>query len=195
VAQLDPEAATAGMFDREPAVVPASRRAPGRDLGEQLEAARARDRDARVGHDRVDGPERIGDGTDPVLDAPDGVAATRKGGERAAARVELGGDPIPHPDPGTDTDFDPYGHIKARYMPQLTRCYKDALRGQPTLHGRIDLQLTIGTDGAVVAARATGMPDLEGCVAKRARAWTFPVSSPKPMRFRIPLVFVPEDLP
>ena len=192
VAPIDPDAAMAGMFDRDPMLGPAARRAPGGDLDKQLEAARARDQAARVGHDRVDGPERIGDGTDPMLDGPDGIAATEKGGEDAGGRVELGDDGFTV-DPGVD--FDPYHHIKARYMPQIMRCYRGELRYQPTLRGRIDLELTIGADGAVVSARATGLDELEECVEQRARAWTFPVKLPKPMRFGLPLLFVPADLP
>jgi hypothetical protein len=192
LAPIDPDAAMAGMFDRDPVLGPAARRAPGGDLERQLDEARARDRAARVGHDRVDGQERIGDGTDPVLDAPADIAETRRGGERAGGRVVIDDEPFTTED---DFGFDPYGHIKTRYMPQLMRCYKDALRGEPSLHGRIDLELTIGTDGAVASARARGMPDLEDCVEKRARAWTFPVALPKPMRFGLPLLFVPEHIP
>jgi hypothetical protein len=191
VAPIDPDAAMAGLFDRDPLLGPASRRAPGGDLGKQLAEERARDRDARVGRDGAD-EERIADGADPVLDAADRVTSTRRGGEQSGGRVELR-PPTSEPDPGVD--FDPYHHIKARYMPQLMRCYRNELRYDRTLRGRIDLELTIGTGGAVGAARARGMDALEGCVEERALGWTFPVTLPKSMTFRLPLIFVPEDIP
>lgn len=63
------------------------------------------------------------------------------------------------------------------YQAQVKGCYDQALKADPSLAGRLELELTIA-GGKVRAARvdgalAKGSPSLASCVTSRASRWTF----------------------
>lgn len=60
----------------------------------------------------------------------------------------------------------------------VTLCYNEALRKDPSLHGRVVLTFTVGTQGRVITARVeqTDVPDpsLLACIVDSTKDWRFP---------------------
>jgi hypothetical protein len=80
-------------------------------------------------------------------------------------------------------------------MPRLRPCYERARATRPTLAGRVEVRFTIGRDGRVTTATATGMPaapEVATCVADALRQTTFPQPEGGSLQFVYPLMFVPE---
>jgi hypothetical protein len=80
-------------------------------------------------------------------------------------------------------------------MPRLRVCYERVRATRPTLAGRIELRFTIGRDGQVTQATASGMPDtpeIASCVADALRQTTFPRPEGDSLQLVYPLMFVPE---
>lgn len=79
-------------------------------------------------------------------------------------------------------------------MPRLRPCYDNARATHPHLAGRVEVRFTIGRDGHVTAASATGLPeapDVATCVATTLRQTTFPQPEGGSLQFIYPLMFQP----
>ncbi|MEI8256426.1 MAG: AgmX/PglI C-terminal domain-containing protein [Deltaproteobacteria bacterium] len=79
-------------------------------------------------------------------------------------------------------------------MPRLRPCYETARATHPQLAGRLDVRFTIGRDGRVTQASASGLPDAPDvavCVAALLRQTTFPIPQGGSLQFIYPLVFQP----
>jgi hypothetical protein len=77
----------------------------------------------------------------------------------------------------------PTGDIKqllADRQPAIRACYEKRLRVNNMLQGNLRLQLRIGNDGKVQAARASGSlrdPEVFNCVQTLSKKWSFPAPS------------------
>jgi hypothetical protein len=166
-----------------------SKRAPGRDLGDQLDDAKARGANARVGKNGVDPDSamRTGDGAAPDVDTG-GVTKQNKKNDNPGTVTFV---PTKRPPPGTD--FDPSSSIRNRFMIGIRRCYERHLLAAPGTAGRVDLDVVVGTRGAVDAAtaRSNNLPDVATCVEDLAARWRFDVVLDEAAEFSIKLVFVP----
>jgi len=64
--------------------------------------------------------------------------------------------------------------IKARYQSRVNACYSRALKTNPALRGKVDLEFTIGAAGNVVKANARGFDSgVDECINREVRTWRF----------------------
>lgn len=88
--------------------------------------------------------------------------------------------PRPGPEPVVqgNLDKDSVQAVIRRHMAQIRYCYQRELMKRPDLGGRIEVQLTIGPDGAVSAARiaesSLGSEAVESCIQRRFERMRFP---------------------
>jgi hypothetical protein len=135
----------------------------------------------------------IGDGHDLRPQGPDDVlAATRpaRGSEDPLGHIDL---PHPAPDPGSDRPAeDVYARIKRSYFGMVQKCYESVLKRDAALRGRVDVALTIGERGQVMAVDADGFDaSLDTCIEAGARRWHFDAREGDPITFEFPFSFSP----
>lgn len=85
--------------------------------------------------------------------------------------------------------------IRSRYLGAIKRCHERALKRDPKIGGRIDLQFTVSISGKVTKSRVKRGFDAEvdSCVLKLSRKWRFAApkdddGNPTSATFVIPLV-------
>lgn len=81
-------------------------------------------------------------------------------------------------------------------LPEVIQCYETQLEKDPTLAGRLEIELEIGSDGAVsrgqLLVNEVGSPLLEVCIVRTLTAWTFPAPpNREPLMLQIPFDFTP----
>jgi hypothetical protein len=127
---------------------------------------------ASVGHGgqlgvgrRVDGPSNIAAG---VIPTEERVITTR---------VTTAGPSIDEPVGPAATEA--IVRVFRNNIGGVRSCYVRALRNNPTLRGRLEIEFSIGTSGRVVGVpRVSGIqnaPELNDCIAARVRGYVFPV--------------------
>jgi TonB family protein len=109
--------------------------------------------------------------------------------------------PEAHPDlPATArpavgrADRDAISRAMAGYSGQVRRCYDRRLKRMPTLRDRIELRITIGTDGTVTNAALRGDghdAEVSDCVLTVARRWTFQAPQGGAVTVSVPFNFAP----
>lgn len=73
--------------------------------------------------------------------------------------------------------------------PGFRFCFEQALKQQPNLAGRVDVNITIEADGTVGQAEAKGLtPEVEQCMVERARKLRFPPGSAA-IKVHFPFIF------
>jgi TonB family protein len=76
--------------------------------------------------------------------------------------------------PSSDAELAVANKIASTYMRSVERCYKSDLKQDPSLEGKVVLQLQLDAAGRVVEAHATGLDDaFDQCVEVTARSWQF----------------------
>lgn len=78
--------------------------------------------------------------------------------------------------------------------PEARRCYDDALRGSPTLSGRVTVRITLSVDGRITHAVASGPRGFRAvghCVVGHLRGLQWPSARGAPVEFEFPLQFTP----
>lgn len=91
-------------------------------------------------------------------------------------------------------DREAISRAMASYGPQVRRCYDRRLKRMPTLRERIELRITIGTDGLVSNAVIRGAghdAEVSDCVLTVARRWTFQAPQGGPVTVSVPFNFAP----
>lgn len=83
------------------------------------------------------------------------------------------------------------------YAPEAQDCYERALKQDPSLAGRVTLNLIIDTDGTVARANAIGesllSEKVNNCLEGLAQEWTFPQPEGGPAEVNKPFTFSPKD--
>jgi len=99
---------------------------------------------------------------------------------------------------------DPEGAIPADELQKIFRrngsaarnCYERQLKTDPSLQGRVVLNLTIGADGSVLRADVQGETlrdeEVNTCIADVVRTWSFPEPEGGAARVRKPFTFKPK---
>jgi len=86
--------------------------------------------------------------------------------------------------------------VFSKHAGEAQKCYERALKMNQSLSGRVVLTLTIGRDGSVAAADARGDTlndnNVNDCLERQARAWTFPEPSGGAAKVRKPFTFSPK---
>ena len=78
--------------------------------------------------------------------------------------------------------------------PEARRCYDDALRGNPSLAGRVTVRFTLSVDGRVTHAVASGPRGFRAvghCVVGHLRELQWPAARVAPVDFEVPFQFTP----
>ena len=99
--------------------------------------------------------------------------------------------------PATGTKEDIIASLQLK-LPEVIQCYEAQLEKDPTLAGRLEIELEIGGDGAVsrgqLLVNEVGSPLLEVCIVRTLTAWTFPAPpNREPLMLQIPFDFTPSQ--
>jgi outer membrane biosynthesis protein TonB len=120
------------------------------------------------------GNSDVATGKEVGVTGPTGPAAT--GGEKVEKEVKVQGRTESFQDieaAGLDPDV-VSKTIKSRYQGRVNACYQRALKTNPTLRGRVDLEFTVGPAGNVVKSNAKGFDGgVDDCINREARTWRF----------------------
>ena len=97
--------------------------------------------------------------------------------------------------PATGTKEDIIASLQLK-LPEVIQCYETQLEKDPTLAGRLEIELEIGGDGVVsrgqLLVNEVGSPLLEVCIVRTLTAWTFPPPpNREPLMLQIPFDFTP----
>ena len=98
------------------------------------------------------------------------------------------------PNVGAGLDKDLVARVVKRNVNQLRYCYERQLQKNPALAGRVVLSFEINAEGAVttsaVQSSTVNDPEVDACVAGRAKTWTFPKPTGQAsVRVVYPMVF------
>jgi hypothetical protein len=90
-----------------------------------------------------------------------------------------------------DADVPDAGAIlKQQLVPRAKRCYELSLEEDPVLEGRLDISLSIRSNGEVATASSLGMGPVGACVAKAALGLKFaPLRGEAPVGIDVPIEF------
>ncbi len=116
----------------------------------------------------------------------------------AAVRAMLadGGAPARVAEVVGEVDAEAVLAVVRRERAEAQRCYEDALRGAPSLRGRVELRFTLSVDGRITYAIASGPRGFRAvghCVLGRLRALAWPAARGAPVDFVVPMTFEPRD--
>jgi hypothetical protein len=149
-------------------------RKPGADLSASLDAARGSRTSVAIG-----GAERrgsgvvVGTGRGPSIAGPaDKIEKPVEQGP--APRITL--DTIRAFDTTTLSSDTVRAKTMSAYTPGLKRCYRNRLRVDPGLRGKVTLAFTVSEAGRAVVTRVKGFdPEIDGCMTALMAGWRFPI--------------------
>lgn len=82
--------------------------------------------------------------------------------------------------------------IKSRYFAGVTQCYKQGLKANPKMGGRIEVNFSVGAAGNVTKVNVSGFDDaVDKCISGMARGWRFDKPEGGSAEFLIPFVLRP----
>lgn len=82
--------------------------------------------------------------------------------------------------------------IKSRYFSGVRQCYERALKGNPTLQGKVVVSISIGPAGNVTKASVSGFDNgVDQCIQQKARGWRFMKPESGSAEFEIPFILRP----
>jgi hypothetical protein len=155
-----------------------SARRPGSDLGAQIAEVREGGSQVAVGGGAgrgTRGDVMIGPGTGrgPRIDGPgDGSGSTAEA-TTPSGRVAFGASSALD-DTSLTTDMILH-KVMSVYMSGLKRCYKNALKMDPTLRGKVGINFTVNESGRSVNGDAMGFNDeVDRCIEGLVSSWVFP---------------------
>lgn len=112
-------------------------------------------------------------GSDPVPAVPEPIVPEPVVPEPVAPEVEPGGTEV-----RGALDREVIHRVIRRHVVEVQRCYESGLAANPTMAGRVVVQLIIAGSGAVQTASITDSTlhdaAVEQCIVTRVRTWTFP---------------------
>ncbi|HEY5922707.1 MAG TPA: AgmX/PglI C-terminal domain-containing protein [Kofleriaceae bacterium] len=158
-----------------------SGRQPGVDLNKQIDEAR--NRKITIGDgtqtSRVDDTARMGTRPDsPLVDDQQLTRTDRPNDEQVKGRIKIG--PIKEEDPTTLTPQVVLDRINSLYMAGLQRCYRDGLKLDYSLTGKVAIGFTVSDSGRVIDPDASGVSTgVDGCIQRQMGNWRFPIPKDK----------------
>ena len=158
-----------------------SSRQPGADLGKQIDDAR--NHKITIGDpehtSRVDDNVHIATTPDrPITDEQTMTRNDHHDNETLKPRVWLG--PVKPDETTTLTPQMVLDKINALYMAGLQRCYKDGLKLDSTLSGKVGISFTVDDSGHVIDPAASGVTTgVDGCIQRQMGSWRFPIPRDK----------------
>jgi hypothetical protein len=180
-----------------------SRRRPGSDLNQQINAVKEGGKQVAVGGgagrgSRESGDSRVGTGKGPDINGPGG---TEVAGGPKVEKAPQGRINVSEKTGGEDTTLSPdavLAKIQNAYMAGLKRCYKNYLVKDASARGKVTLTLTINETGRTVKGAAHGFAgEVDECITGQMGSWRFPIPKDKDQEatsadFAITLQLVPD---
>jgi hypothetical protein len=180
-----------------------SRRRPGSDLKQQVDAVKEGGKQVAVGGgaghgSRDSGDSRVGTGKGPDINGPGG---TEVAGGPKVEKAPQGRINVSDKTGGEDTTLSPdavLSKIQNAYMAGLKRCYKNYLVKDASARGKVTLTLTINETGRTVKGAAHGFAgEVDECITGQMSSWRFPIPKDKDNEatsadFAITLQLVPD---
>ena len=169
------DASDAGQFGTMAA------RAPGSDLGMQIQNIADGNRTVQVGagsgrSTHGDADPRIGTGKRLVVETETVANLVDKKLEKPTG-VRIAWTNKPTTD--DETSLSPevvWSKVNAAYMSGLQRCYREYLKKDSSARGKIQISFTVNTMGRATTYKASGVAtEVEACVTERMAGWTFPI--------------------
>ncbi len=84
-------------------------------------------------------------------------------------------------------------YVLAKNMAKIRYCYEQALATTPKLEGRVVAHFTIGPDGHVTDASASGLANVDDCIARMIKTFEFPAPTGGSVSVTYPFVFKAAD--
>ncbi len=158
-----------------------SSRQPGADLDKQIDDARGKTITIGDGThtSRTDDRARLGTTPDsPLVDDPTLTRTEPHREEPLKGRIQVG--PVKPDDSTSLTPAVVLDRIQTLYMAGLQRCYKDGLKLDHTLSGKVAISFTVDDRGQVIDASAHGVSSgVDSCVQSQMTTWRFPIPKDK----------------
>ncbi|HTR54006.1 MAG TPA: AgmX/PglI C-terminal domain-containing protein [Kofleriaceae bacterium] len=181
-----------------------SKRRPGADLGQQIDAVKEGGKQVAVGGgsgrgSRDNGDPRVGTGKGPNINGPGGTELA--GGGKAAEHAPTGRISIAQKQSLDETNLTAdsvLAKIMAAYMAGIKRCYTQYLKKDASARGKVALQFTVNETGRSTQGSAHGFAgDVDECIGGLMSSWRFPVPKDKDgdatsAQFAITLQLVPD---
>lgn len=96
---------------------------------------------------------------------------------------------------GKTIDADDVVSVVKKKKGQVRSCYEKELKTEPDLSGVVQVGWTVEADGDVhgvrILSNSTGNRDMEGCIKRTIRSWSFPASHGDAVDIEYPFSFVP----
>jgi hypothetical protein len=155
------------------------RRRPGADLAGQIADVRDSGRVVSIGGggtSRGGGGDRVGTAGGPAVAGLGGAASPPPSGP--AGRISVAG----------KAGFDESSlspdmvlmKMQSAYMAGIRRCYKNALKADPTAKGRVKIAFTVNETGRAVNGSTMGFStEVDSCITGQISSWRFPVPKDK----------------
>lgn len=89
-------------------------------------------------------------------------------------------------------DMSAIRHEIRMHIPQIRKCYDAALSKDPKLEGTVQATFTLDRTGKVIESTATGLANVDACVAATIRKIRFPANAKGDIVIHYPFVFRPE---
>jgi hypothetical protein len=154
---------------------------PGVDLNKQIDDAR--NRTITIGDgtqtSRTDDRARLGTTPNsPLVTDPTLTRTDHRNEEPLKGRISVG--PVKPDDSTTLTPSVVLDRIQTLYMAGLQRCYKDGLKLDHTMSGKVAISFTVDGRGQVIDADASGVSTgVDSCVQSQMAKWRFPIPKDK----------------
>jgi len=181
-----------------------SKRRPGADLGQQIDAVKEGGKQVAVGGgsgrgSRDNGDPRVGTGKGPNINGPGGTELA--GGGKAAEHAPTGRISIAQKQSLDETNLTAdsvLAKIMAAYMAGIKRCYTQYLKKDASARGKVALTFTVNETGRSTQGSAHGFAgEVDECIGGLMSSWRFPVPKDKDgdatsAQFAITLQLVPD---
>jgi hypothetical protein len=180
-----------------------SKRRPGADLGQQIDAVKEGGKQVAVGGgsgrgSREGGDPRVGTGKGPNINGPGGteVAGGPKVEHAPTGRISVAEkQAIDESNLSADSVL---AKIQAAYMSAIKRCYTNYLKKDASARGKVALAFTVNETGRTVQGAAHGFAgEVDECIGGLMSTWRFPIPKDKDgdatsAQFAITLQLVPD---
>jgi hypothetical protein len=180
-----------------------SKRRPGADLGQQIDAVKEGGKTVSVGGgsgrgSRDEGGARTGTGHGPNINGPGGpeVAGGPKTEHAPTGRISVSDKTAI--DESTLTAEAVLAKIQAAYMAGIKRCYTTYLKKDASARGKVALTFTVNETGRTLQGAAHGFAgEVDECIGGLMSTWRFPAPKDKDgeatnAQFAITLQLVPD---
>ena len=124
--------------------------------------------------------------------ATSGGGAVGLGGKR---EERVGSVRAEAPEVDGSLDSESIARVVRSRMRMVQDCYERELKRDPSLTGKIEIEFTIGEDGAVAEARVAtnkmGSDEVAQCIVSRIQRWRFPKPQGGSVTVNFPFIFAP----